>query len=160
MRLSVSTPKCFRRGRAATPLAWGYDKRVMLQRARCLWSAGLLSVGLLAAQTAPDPAVTARKALDLMLAGKYQELNQMFTPDGQKAFSVDTLTRLGGQIKGWGAVSSIGQPAVNRPGPNFVVVIPVAFATQSINFTLAVTLASPLAWRRQNQSPTCVIAEA
>jgi uncharacterized protein len=106
----------------------------MLQRAACL-----LSVGLLAAQTAPDPGAIARKAVDLMLGGKYQELNQMFTPEGQKVYSVDALNKLDGQIKSWGTPSNIGAPTVTRPGPNFVVVIPVSFASQNINFTAMVT---------------------
>ena len=38
------------------------------------------------AQTAADPAATARKALDLLLAGKYSELFQMFSADMQKAY--------------------------------------------------------------------------
>ncbi|HUA61583.1 MAG TPA: DUF3887 domain-containing protein [Verrucomicrobiae bacterium] len=105
----------------------------MCTRAICL-----LSVGLLAAQTAADPGATAKKALDLMLAGKYQELNQMFTPDGQKTYSLDALTKLGETIKSWGAPSNIGAPAVNRPGANFVVTIPVSFSRQNINFTIAV----------------------
>jgi uncharacterized protein len=110
-----------------------YDKRVMCARAICLFS-----VGLLAAQSAADPGATAKKALDLMFGGKYQELNQMFTPDGQKIYSLDALSKLGDQIKSWGAVSNIGAPAVNRPGANFVVTIPVSFARQNINFTIAV----------------------
>ena len=105
----------------------------MLSRAVCL-----LSVGLLAAQSAADPGATARKALDLMLGGKYQELNQMFTPDGQKIYSVDALTKLDSTIKSWGPAGNIGAPAVNRPGVNFVVTIPVSFARQNINFTIAV----------------------
>ncbi len=120
----------------------------MLQRAACL-----LSVGLLAAQTAMDPGDAARKALDLMLGGKYQELNQMFTADGQKAYSVDTLARLGGQMKGWGA-ANIGAPTVNRPGPNFVVTIPVTFATQNINFTIAVTPEGKIAVMLQRPGET------
>ncbi len=106
----------------------------MLLRAVCLFS-----VGLLAAQSAADPGATAKKALDLMLGGKYQELNRMFTPDGQKVYTVDALAKLDGQIKAWGPPGNIGAPAVTRPGPNFVVVIPVSFATQNINFTIAVT---------------------
>jgi len=106
----------------------------MLQRVACL-----LSVGLLAAQSGADPGATARKALDLMLGGKLPELNQMFTPDGQKVYTVDALTRLDAQMKSWGAVGNIGTPSVARPGPNFVVTIPVSFATQNINFTLAIT---------------------
>jgi len=112
----------------------------MLHRAACL-----LSVGLLTAQTAADPGAIARKALDLMLSGKFQDLNQMFTADGQKVYTVDALTRLDGQIKSLGPPGNIGAPAVTRPGPNFVVVIPVSFATQNINFTIAVTAEDKIA---------------
>jgi len=105
----------------------------MLRRAVCLFF-----VGLLAAQSAPDPGAIAKQALDMMLGGKYQEMNQMFTPEGQKAFPADALRKIGAQNKTWGAPSNIGAPVVNRPGPNFVVVIPVSFATQNINFTFAV----------------------
>ena len=52
-----------------------------LFRILCLFSAGLLM-----AQTAADPAVIARHALDLLLGGKYTELTPMFTPEMQKAF--------------------------------------------------------------------------
>lgn len=111
----------------------------MLRSAVCL-----LSAGLLAAQSAPDPGATAKKALDLMLAGKYQELNQMFTPDGQKVYSVDSLSKMGSQIKAWGSPTP-GSPTVARPGPNFVVTIPVSFPTQNINFTIAVNPEGQLA---------------
>jgi dienelactone hydrolase len=104
----------------------------------------LISAGLLAAQSAPDPAATARKALDLMLGGKYQEMNQMFTPDGQKVYSLDSLSKMGSQIKSWGS-PNIGSPSVARPGPNFVVTIPVGFATQNINFMIAVNPEGKLA---------------
>ncbi len=105
----------------------------MLRSVVCLFSAGLL-----AAQTAPDPAVVGRKALDLMLGSKFQELTKMFTPEGQKVYTAEALGKLDGQIKAWGAPHSIGQPTVTRPGPNFIVTIPVSFATQNINFTIAV----------------------
>jgi dienelactone hydrolase len=98
----------------------------------------LFSVGLLAAQTAPDPAVVGRKALDLMLGSKFQELNKMFTPEGQKVYTAEALGKLDGQIKAWGAARNNGTPTVARPGPNFIVTIPVSFASQNINFTIAV----------------------
>ena len=129
-----------RRGSRAPRFGEDYDKGVMLRSVVCL-----IVAGLLAAQTAPDPAATARNALDLMLGGKFQELNQMFTADGQKVYTVDALRRLDAQLKAGGAVNSIGQPAVTRPGPNFVVTIPVSFATQNINFTIAVTPEGKLA---------------
>src|ERR1700722_7566396 len=105
----------------------------MLRSAVCLFS-----VGLLAAQTAMDPTVVGRKALDLMLGSKFQELNKMFTPEGQKVYNAEALGKLDGQIKAWGPARNIGAPTVTRPGPNFIVTIPVSFATQNINFTIAV----------------------
>jgi hypothetical protein len=105
----------------------------MLRSAVCLFS-----VGLLAAQTAMDPTAVGRKALDLMLGSKFQELNKMFTPEGQKVYTAEALGKLDGQIKAWGAARNIGAPTVTRPGPNFIVTIPVSFATQNINFTIAV----------------------
>ena len=45
----------------------------------------VLAAGLLMAQPAADPAATARKALDLLLADKYSDLFKMFTADLQTA---------------------------------------------------------------------------
>jgi len=98
----------------------------------------LASAGLAAAQAAPDPGVVARKALDLLLASKFQELHQMFNPDGQKVYTTEMLSKIDGQLKAWGPARNIGAPTVARPGPNFVVTIPVAFASQNINFIIAV----------------------
>ncbi len=97
----------------------------------------LISVGLLMAQN-PDPAATARKALDMMLGGKYQELHNLFAPASQKDMTVEALTRIGNQLKALGP-AQIGEPTVTKPGANFVVTIPAHFATQNINFTIAVT---------------------
>jgi uncharacterized protein len=107
---------------------------VRLRSAVCLFF-----VGLLAAQSAPDPAAIARKTLDLLFGGKYQELSQMFNADMQKVFSAAELTKRDAQFKAWGSPTNIGTPAVTRPGPNFVVTIPVTFPTQSMNFIVAVT---------------------
>jgi fermentation-respiration switch protein FrsA (DUF1100 family) len=89
---------------------------------------------VLAAQQAQDPAVLARKALDLLLSEKYAEFHQVATADVQKGLPVPELAKLGAQIKSYGAVETIGDAAVMRSGPNSVVTIPVKFARQSINF--------------------------
>ena len=101
----------------------------------------VFATGLLVAQPAPDPAAVARKALDLLLAEKYSELFQMFSPDLQnpKAIPLDALGRIGAtQIKPLGAPEKIGDPAVRKAGANSVVTIPVTFAAQSVNFLFAV----------------------
>lgn len=99
----------------------------------------VFAAGLLVAQPAPDPAAVARKALDLLLAEKYSELFQMFSPDLQKAIPEDALGRIGAtQVKHLGAPQKIGDPAVRKAGTNNVVTIPVAFAAQNVNFLFAV----------------------
>ncbi|HUB33454.1 MAG TPA: hypothetical protein VMA31_10510, partial [Bryobacteraceae bacterium] len=92
------------------------------------------SAGLLVAQPAADPAATARKALDSLLGARYSELNPVFTPEMQKAFPDAELAKLGAQIKSFGSVNKIDDPARQAAGPNTIVVIPVEFAKETINF--------------------------
>ena len=89
-------------------------------------------IAMLAA--AQDPAGTARKALDALLGEHYPEFLQMATPDVKKDLPVEALTRIGAQIKTYGAVEKIGDAAANRVGPNTTVTIAVNFASQNINF--------------------------
>ena len=96
------------------------------------------------AQPAPDAAAVARKALDQLLAGQYQDLFQTFSPEVQKAIPEATLPKVGVQIKTWGAVERIGDPTV-RPGPNKVAVIQVKFATQTIDFQFAINTSGQVA---------------
>jgi dienelactone hydrolase len=110
---------------------------VKLSYLLCVFSAGLLM-----AQPAPDPAVTARKALDLLLGEKYSELFQMFSPDLQTASPEASLGKLAAtEIMPQGAVESIGDPSVRKAGTNTIVVIPVKFAVRSVNFQAAVNAA-------------------
>jgi len=107
---------------------------VKLSRLLCV-----LSASLLIAQPASDPAATARKALDLLLGDKFPDLFQMFTPDLQKAIPQESLSKLAATtIKPLGAVDKIGDPSVRPAGKNNVVVIPVKFASSSVNFQAAV----------------------
>ena len=97
----------------------------------------LLSV-LLAAQPAQDPTALARKALDLVLAGKYDDFLQMSTADVQKSLPAAELAKLGATIKTYGAMEKIGDPTATRSGPNSIVVFPAKFANQNINFRIIV----------------------
>ena len=82
-----------------------YDRSVMFPRALCL-----LSAGLLMAQTAADPAATAKKAFDLLLGEKYAELPPLFTPDMQKAYPAAELAKIGERIKSFGASAKSTRP--------------------------------------------------
>ncbi len=87
--------------------------------------------GILAAQTAADPAATARKALDLLLGGKYQDLAPLFTGDMQKAYPQDSLAKLRAQF---GPLKEIEAPTVQKIGVNTIVVFPVHFEAKNYNF--------------------------
>jgi hypothetical protein len=93
---------------------------------------------LLLAQPAQDPAALGRKALDLLLAGNYPDLSQMFTADMKKALPEEALAKIGAQIKSWGAVEKIGDPSPRQVGPNTILDFPSTFASHNIIFRFIV----------------------
>src|SRR5437868_1779970 len=119
--------------------------------------AALLAASL-SAQTAPDLGAAARKATDLLLSGNYADLTQIFTPEMQKALPESTLAKIGAQIKNFGAVKNVGDPQPRKMGANTIVIVPVKFASQTINYQWAVTpaglmagmvpLPGPVDWQR------------
>ena len=86
-----------------------------------------------AAQPAPDPGATTRKALDLLLAGRYAEMTPLFTPEMQKAYPEPALGKLGAQIKSFGTMTKVDDPQVQRNGAMTIVVYPVLFEKQNLN---------------------------
>jgi fermentation-respiration switch protein FrsA (DUF1100 family) len=99
----------------------------------------------LAAQPAVDAGAAARKATDLLLSGKYADLVQMLTPEMQKDLPESTLAKIGAQIKTYGSVKSIGEAQPRNLGARTIVVIPVKFANQNVNYQWAVNAAGRMA---------------
>src|SRR5689334_23841112 len=91
-------------------------------------------VVFIAAAQAQDPAATARKALDAVLAGRYAEFLQGSTSDVQKDLPEPSLAKIADTLKAHGAVQSVEQAQVTKNGPNTAVVIPVKFTNRSVNF--------------------------
>ena len=85
-----------------------------------------------------DSAAIARKAVDLLLAQKYADLEQMITPAYRTANTQTDLGKLGTQISTWGAVEEIGKPSVQEMGPVSIVTIPVKFASRAIDVQMSV----------------------
>src|SRR5690242_16945522 len=81
----------------------------------------------------PDPAATTRKALDLLLGGKYAGLAPLFSPQMQKDYPEAALAKLGAQIQSFGALSKIDDPSVQKNGAVTIVVYPVHFENRNIN---------------------------
>src|ERR1039457_5295412 len=104
----------------------------------------LLSI-LLAAQPAQDPPGLARKALDLVLAGKYAEFLQMSTADVQKSLPETEMAKLGAMIKTYGAVEKVSDPTVSKSGPYTIALFPTKFAAQNINFRIIINSAGLVA---------------
>ncbi len=101
----------------------------MLARILCFFSAGLLL-----AQPAAGPAATARQALDSLLGAKYSDVYRMFTPEMQESITEPALGKIGEQIKTFGAMEKIDAATTQKAGPNTIVVFPVKFEKQTINF--------------------------
>ena len=93
---------------------------------------------VLVGQTASDPAATARKALDAVLAGKYADFTVLGTEDVKKDLNEAALTKIGAQLKTFGAVEKVDNPQVSKIGPNTAFVFPVKFAQQSINVRMMI----------------------
>ena len=104
----------------------------------------LFSAGLLFAQPAADAGATARKAVDLLLAGKYPELEEMFAPNVKESMKIEGLTKEGEQIKSWGAVEEVGTPAVRVASTTHIVVIPIKFATRNVNVQMGISSAGAI----------------
>jgi pimeloyl-ACP methyl ester carboxylesterase len=99
----------------------------------------LVSSALLPAQTAQAPTQVARKALDLLLSEKYQELSGMFSENFRQTVTLDFLQqRVSAELKEFGQVQDIDQPVLGVDGPNNLVSFPVRFTNTSIHvqFTL------------------------
>jgi hypothetical protein len=105
----------------------------MFSRVLCLLSAGVL----LAQQPAADPKDTARKALDLLLAGKYSDITSLASATSKSA---NTETELAKKVSAaWGPVQTIGTPEVRTIGTSSIVTIPVKFANAAVSYEISVT---------------------
>ena len=95
------------------------------------------TAALLGAQPAQDATAVAKKALDLMLAKKYSDLQPMFARAYREAATADKLSKLGPQVA-WGAMESVGEPSVRDMGPVKIVSFPVKFAAYNSIFMVFV----------------------
>lgn len=99
----------------------------------------IVSSALLLAQTAQSPETVARKALDLLLSEKYQDLSGMFSESFRETVTLDFLQqRVSAELKEFGQAQNIGQPVLGVDGTNNLVSFPVRFSNTSVHvqFTL------------------------
>jgi uncharacterized protein len=98
-----------------------------------------LLAGLLAAQSSGDPIATSRKAMSLLLGGRYAELEEMFTPEMRAQLTEAMLrTEIGPKLRSLGAVESTGEPILQNAGPGTIAVIAVKFSGAAIDWRFTV----------------------
>lgn len=94
---------------------------------------------------AQDPGATARKAVELLVAEKLNELTPMMTPEMQKDLPAANLAKILEQLKSYGALEKIEDPQVRKVGPNTMVVVPVEYANRTLNMRFLVNSSGLLA---------------
>ncbi len=93
-----------------------------------------------------EPVSIARKALDLLLDGKYPDLRAMFTQRMLDALSEEDLgKKVGPQIRALGKLEKIGDAATQRVQNMDVVVFPCKFAGGNFDFLISVDEANKIA---------------
>jgi len=101
-------------------------------------AASLVFAAALFGQADANAAAQGRKALDLLLAGKYDDFAQTLTANAKEKLTPDFLrTTVDSEIKGFGKVDQIGQPVVLKTGTTTLVSFSVKFAATTINVQLS-----------------------
>jgi fermentation-respiration switch protein FrsA (DUF1100 family) len=94
----------------------------------------VLLAGALAAQS---PAVSARKALDLLLKARYDEFSALLTDQAKTLLTPEFLRdRVGSEIAGFGTLEQVGEPATAKAGANDMVSFPTRFSKTTIGIQL------------------------
>jgi len=90
-------------------------------------------------QSGPDPSAVGRRALNLILAGRYSDLEEMFTAELRSQLTEETLrTQIGPQIRALGTAERPGEPALEPAGSMTVAVMRVKFASSTIDWRFTV----------------------
>ncbi len=104
------------------------------------WSALAAAVLLASAFAAPPPAVSARKALDLLLKGRYDEFNQLLTDTAKTLLTPEFIRdRVASEIAGFGTLEQVGEPETAKAGVNDLVSFPTRFSKTTIAIQLTIT---------------------
>lgn len=110
---------------------------------RCALAATILSASAFAAT---PQAVSARKALDLLLNARYDEFSQLLTDDAKALLTPEFLRdRVASEIKGFGTLEQVGEPQTAKVGANDLVSFPTRFSKTTIAIQLTLNEAGRVA---------------
>jgi dienelactone hydrolase len=108
----------------------------MFARALCIL---LVFAALVEPQSGPDPAAVSRRAMNLLLAGRYSDLEEMFTAEMRSQLTDEVLRgQIGPQIRALGTAEKPGEPAIEAAGSATVAVIRVKFSSATIDWRFTV----------------------
>jgi dienelactone hydrolase len=108
----------------------------MFARACCFL---LVTAALMESQSGPDAAAVGRRAMNLILAGRYSDLQEMFTAELRSQLTEEALrTQIDPQIRALGAAEKPGEPSLEPAGSMTVAIIPVKFASGTIDWRFTV----------------------
>ena len=110
-----------------------------------LWSAMAVTV-MAGALSAVPPAVSGRKALDLLLNEQYDEFSQLLTDQAKALLTPEFLReRVASEIKGLGTLQEVGDPATAKAGAYYLVTFPTRFSKTTVNIQLTLNEAGRVA---------------
>lgn len=102
-----------------------------------IWSVFGYLLFLAGSGSAEQPATAGRKALDLLLAARYDEFSQLLTDEAKALLTPEFLrNRVGNEIKGFGRLEQIGEPLTAKSGTNDFISFPARFSGTTIDIQL------------------------
>src|SRR5208283_5153569 len=113
-----------------TPSAPSAERSI---RMRLTLLISLVAIGVFA----QSPEARTRTILDQLLAGKCDAFYAMFSPEMKGLITLDTFSTQMKQIAALGSPESIGQPHSTNVADSTVIVIPVHWASVSLNFQVS-----------------------
>jgi fermentation-respiration switch protein FrsA (DUF1100 family) len=131
--------------RELAPLAKAAALRAGMKRKLCC-PVLAATVLLASAFGAEAPAVSGRKALDLLLKGRYDEFGQLLTDDAKALLTREFLRdRVASEIEGFGTLEQVGEPETAKAGANDLVSFPTRFSKTTVLIQLTMNEAGRVA---------------
>ena len=115
-----------------------------------------LLLGASSANAADSATVASKKALDLLLAGKYAEFSQLLTPVAKERLTLQFLReRVGPEITGFGNLEQINPAVTAKSGADTLVSYPIKFSKVTVAVQLTMSDAGRVAglFFRPGESP-------
>jgi fermentation-respiration switch protein FrsA (DUF1100 family) len=113
---------------------------------KLFWSVVVAAILLGSALGAEGPAVSGRKALDLLLKGRYDEFGLLLTDAAKALLTPEFLRdRVASEIEGFGTLEQVGEPEIAKAGTHDLVSFPTRFSKTTVLIQLTMNGAGRVA---------------